>query len=182
MATRKSKQPLTRCSGTMNESQYLAWIRSALRSKWLRWQPRNDCLKAARRSYKGPNKRQLWEYQCALCTEWFISKEMEVDHYPHDAGTILSVADIGPFTGRLFCETDNLRAVCKTCHKIHTYAQAEGITFEESRAAKLVIEITKQPVKKVLEFLAQHGYNSAPDVSNATKRKELVTKILKGNT
>lgn len=182
MATRKSKQPLTHCGGTMNESQYLAWIRSALRSKWLRWQPRNDCLAASRRTYKGPNKRQKWEYQCSLCKEWYISKAMEVDHYPHDAGTILTVEDIGPFAGRLFCEIDNLRAVCKPCHKIHTYAQSEGLTFEEARAAKQVIEITKKPVKQVLAFLASHGYTTASDVSNATKRKELVTKILKGNT
>lgn len=175
--TRK-EAPKTRCGGTMTEAQYLAWIRSALRSKWLRWQPRNDCLKAARRAYKGPNRLQKWEYQCAICTEWFVAKMMEVDHYPHDAGSILSVEDIGPFVGRLYCEVDNLRAVCKPCHKIHTYAQAEGITFEEARAAKQVLEITKKPVKQVLAFLMQHGYTGA-SVSNATKRKELVTQILK---
>jgi hypothetical protein len=106
---------------------------------------------------------------------------MEVDHYPHDAGSILSVEDIGPFVGRLYCEVDNLRAVCKTCHKIHTYSQSEGMTFEEARAAKQVLEITKKPVKQVLAFLMQYGYTGA-SVSNATKRKELVTTILKGES
>lgn len=174
----KNTAAKTRCGGTMTEAQYLAWVRSSLRSRWLRWQPRNDCLVAARRPYKGSRKQQKWEYQCSICKQWFVMKEMEVDHYPHDAGSILSVEDIGPFVGRLYCETDNLRAVCKPCHKIHTYAQAEGITFAEAKFAKKVLDVTKQPVKKVLEFLAQYGYNGA-SVSNATKRKELVTKILK---
>ena len=116
--------------------------------------------------------------QCAICDNWFKQKEIEVDHFPHDAGSILSVNDIGPFVDRLYCETDNLRVVCKPCHKIHTYAQAEGITFAEAKFAKKVLDVTKQPVKKVLAFLMQYGYTGS-SVSNATKRKELVTKILK---
>lgn len=175
------KEVKARCSGTMTEAQYLAWIRSALRSKWLRWPPRAQAIEAARRPYEGPNKLQKYEVQCAICKEWFKQKEIEVDHWPHDAGSILTVEDIGPFVGRLYCETDNLRAVCKPCHSIHTYAQKEGITFEEARAAKKVLEITKLPTKQVLVFLAEHGYTGA-SVSNATKRKELVTKILKGDT
>lgn len=174
----KSTESKSRCNGTMTESQYLSWVRSSLRSRWLRWPPRAKCIEMARRPYKGPNKLQKYEVQCAICKGWFKQKEIEVDHWPHDAGSILSVDDIGPFVGRLYCETDNLRAVCKPCHKIHTYSQSEGITFEEARFAKQVLEITKQPVKKVLEFLMQHGYTGG-SVSNATKRKELVTTILK---
>lgn len=177
MATRKKTGELTRCSGTMTEAQYLAWIRSALRSKWLRWQPRNDCLKAARRAYKGPNKLQKWEYQCAICKQWFLAKEMEVDHYPEDAGSIRSVEDIGPFVGRLYCEISNLRALCKPDHKVYTLSQSKGISFEEALLEKKVNEKMKD--KNLLAFLAEHGYTGA-SVSNATKRKQLVTTIFKG--
>jgi hypothetical protein len=164
----------------MTEAAFLAWVRSALRSKSLRWPPRNEALELARRAYKGSNKLQKWEYHCAICKEWYKAKEVCVDHYPKPAGSILSVADIGEFVNNLYCEVDNLRVLCVPCHAVHTLAEKEGITFEEAQAAKKVNEIMKQPVKKVLAFLAENGYTNPSDVSNATKRKELVTTILKG--
>ena len=176
MATRKPKGLLTRCSNTMTESQYLAWIRSALRSKWLRWQPRNDCLKAARRVYKGPSKLQKWEYQCAICTKWHVAKSMEMDHYPHDAGSILSVDDIGQFCNNLYCETSNLRALCKPCHKIYTLSQSKGISMEEAELEKKVNEKMKDT--NLLAYLASYGYTGS-SVSNAVKRKALVSKLMK---
>lgn len=179
MATRKPKGVLTRNGGTMTEAQYLAWVRSALRSKWLRWPPRAAAIVAARRMYRGPNKLQKYEVQCAICTKWFKQKEIEVDHYPHDAGSILSVDDIGQFVNRLYCETDNLRVLCKPCHKCYTLSQSKGISMEEAALEKRVTEKMKD--KKLLAFLASYGYTGA-SVSNATKRKALVTIILKGET
>jgi len=179
MASRKPKAELTRCSGTMTEAAYLAWIRSALRSKSLRWPPRNEALQRARTPYKGPNKLQKWEFECAICKEKFKAKEVCVDHYPKPAGSILSVADIGEFANNLYCEVDNLRVLCVPCHKVHTLAEEQGISFDEAQKVKEALEIMKLPTKKQLEFLAEHGYTGS-SVSNATKRKELVTKIVKG--
>jgi hypothetical protein len=172
----KTKGELTRCGGTMTEAQWLAWVRSALRSKWLRWPPRAEALKAARRSYRGPKTQQKWEYKCAMCTEWFMQKEVEVDHYPEDAGSILSSDDIGPFVNRLYCETDNLRILCKPCHKVYTLASSKGISLDEARLEKSVTEKMKD--ENILDYLASYGYTGA-SVSNATKRKALVTSILR---
>lgn len=174
MAT-KPKSPLTRCGGTMTESQYLAWIRSALRSKWLRWEPRSAAIKAARRAYLGPNKMQKWEVACSICKGWFLSKLIEVDHYPHDAGSILCIEDIGPFVNRLYCETSNLRVLCKPCHKTYTLSQSKGISMVEAAIEKRVNEKMKD--ENLLAYLAEHGYNGA-SVSNAAKRKLLVTRLL----
>jgi hypothetical protein len=161
----------------MTESQYLAWVRSALRSKWLRWPCRGEAIQAARRPYKGPNKLQKYEVMCAICKEWFKQKEIEVDHFPHDAGSILSTDDIGPFVGRLFCEVTNLRVLCKPCHKCYTLSQSKGISFEEAKLEKQVTEILKNKSKS-LALLAKNGYTGV-SVSNATKRKALLTKLLK---
>lgn len=174
---RAVKAEKTRCSGTMTEAQYLAWIRSALRSKWLRWQPRNDAIKAARRPYNGPRAMQKWECQCSICKEWFVQKLVEVDHFPHDAGSILDVNDIGPFVNRLYCETDNLRVLCKPCHKVYTLSQSKGISMEEARLEKRVTETLKR--EDLLDYLASFGYSGA-SVSNLSKRKALVTSILQG--
>lgn len=168
----------TRCSGTMTESAYLAWIRSALRSKSLRWPPRSEALVAARRPYKGENKRQQWEYICTICKNAFNAKQVVVDHYPKAAGSILSVEDIGPFAENLFCEVDNLRCLCVECHDIHTLAEKQSITFEQAKVEKDILAICKKPVKEVLAFLEKYGYTGAL-VSNGEKRKALVDKILK---
>lgn len=162
----------------MTEAQWLAWIRSALRSKWLRWKPRSECLNAARRPYKGPKKQQKFEYQCAICLAWFVAKQVECDHYPHDAGSILSVEDIGKFCNNLYCETDNLRCLCKACHKAYTLSQSANISLEEAFLQKRVNEFMKQPKEIILAYLKENGY-SGVDTSNAKKRKELVTKLLK---
>jgi hypothetical protein len=179
MASKKA--PLTRCNGTMTESQYLSWIRSALRSKSLRWPPRAECLKLARRAYKGTNKAQKWEYLCSLCQQWQLGKNCQVDHFPIDAGSILSVDDIGEFCNNLYCEVSNLRCLCKSCHATYTLSCRAGVSMEDAAVMKQVNELMKQPTDKVLAFLSTHGYNGA-SVSNAAKRKALVEQILKETT
>lgn len=167
-----------RCSGTMTEAQYLAWIRSALRSKSLRWPPRAEALKLARRAYKGSNKLQKWEFQCAMCSEWFKGKDVVVDHYPVAAGSILRWEDIGAFANNLYCETDNLRVLDKACHDAHTHAEKMGVSIEDAKAAKQAIEFCKQNSKEVIKFLQDLGYTTS-QVSNAAKRKALVEKHFK---
>ncbi len=138
----------------MTESAYLAWIRSALRSKSLRWLPRSKAIEAARRPYKGSNKLQKWEVQCALCTEWYKLKDICVDHYPVEAGSIKSIDDVGQFCNNLFCEVDNLRCLCSPCHDIHTYATKHCMTFEEASLEKYVIDLLKTESKEdVINFI-----------------------------
>lgn len=163
----------------MTESGYLAWIRSALRSKSLRWPPRAKALELARRPYKGPNKQQKWEYQCAICGEWYKLKDCVVDHYPIAAGSILSVEDIGPFANNLYCEVDNLRVLDKVCHDIHTLADKNGITFEDAKILKEAIRIEKEESKEdVLYFCVAFGYN-VESLGNSEKRREAVLNILR---
>lgn len=174
---KKKDEPLVRCGGTMTESAYLAWIRSALRSKSLRWPPRASALELARRAYKGPRKQQKWEYQCAICKKWYTAKEVVVDHFPVAAGSILSVEDIGPFANNLYCEVDNLRVLDKVCHDIHTLAEKNGISFEDARLLKQVLETMKLPTKEILAICKEHGYNTSK-LTNAAKRKAAITEII----
>ncbi len=57
----------TRNAGTMTESAFWSFIRSALRQKSRWWKPITQCKQKSRRTYKGPNKRQKFEYQCNEC-------------------------------------------------------------------------------------------------------------------
>ena len=165
----------------MTESAYLAWIRSALRSKSLRWPPRAEAFKLARRAYKGPNKQQKWEYQCAICGEWFKMKDCVADHFPVAAGSILTVDDIGPFANNLYCEVENLRILDKVCHDIHTVADKQGISFEEARVEKEKISLLKPANKSIMQaLLDEHEYVC----KNPAQRRKALDEIFakKGST
>lgn len=174
-STKQSEKPYA--NGTLTESGYLSWIRSALRSRWLRWPPRAAALDAAKEPYVGDNARRKHSYRCKLCNGLFALKDCEVDHYPHDAGAIRSLDDIGPFVGRLFCETDNLRVLCKNCHAIYTYSQRQGISWELAMAEKKAIQFVKDNTKEeVLAYLHTRGYNVG-SLTNADKRRQALVEV-----
>lgn len=114
--------PKTRAGGTMTESAFFSFLRSALRQKSRRWAPIYMCLQDARRPSKSPNKRLRWEYQCALCEEWKAQKDVSVDHVIA-CGSLRSFDDLPGFASRLFVEKEGLRVLCNPCH--------QGVTNKE---------------------------------------------------
>ena len=117
--TRKGAAPKTRNSGTLTESAFWSFIRSALRQKSRWWKPVSECKQKAKRAYKGSNKRQKFEYQCNHCKNWYAEKNINVDHII-PAGTLTCANDLPEFVERLFCEVDNMQCLCTECHNIKT--------------------------------------------------------------
>jgi 5-methylcytosine-specific restriction endonuclease McrA len=115
----------TRNAGSMTESAFWSFIRSALRQKSRWWKPITQCKMKARRAYKGPNKRQKFEYQCKECNNWFPDKKINVDHIV-PAGTLRCANDLPGFVDRLFCEIDNLQVLCQVCHDKKTKLEKDG--------------------------------------------------------
>ena len=118
-AVKRVKAVKTRNSGTMTESAFWSFIRSALRQKSRWWKPISECKLKAKRKYKGPNKRQKFEYQCKKCKQWFAEKNINVDHIK-PAGSLNCAEDLPGFINRLFCEIDNLQVLCEPCHNVKT--------------------------------------------------------------
>lgn len=116
---RKGAAPKTRNSGTMTESAFWSFIRSALRQKSRWWKPVSECKQKSKRPYNGPNKRQKFEYQCNHCKKWYAEKNINVDHVI-PAGTLTCANDLPGFVERLFVEVDNLQCLCTECHNIKT--------------------------------------------------------------
>lgn len=123
--TRVSKVPKTRNAGTMTESAFWSWIRSSLRNRSLYWKPITQCKQNARRPYKGPLKRQKFEYQCSNCKDWFPEKQIDVDH-TIPVGSLTCASDLPEFVERLFCEIDNLACLCKNCHSEKTKLEMQN--------------------------------------------------------
>ena len=119
-----SRVPKTRNNGTMTESAFWTFIRSALRNKSRYWKPITQAKMNARRPYSGPNKRQKFEYQCNTCKKWYAEKLINVDHII-PAGTLKSAQDLSGFIERLFCEIDNLQVLCEKCHDLKTKSERE---------------------------------------------------------
>jgi 5-methylcytosine-specific restriction endonuclease McrA len=112
---KRSRVAKTRNSGTMTESAFWSFIRSALRNKSRWWKPITECKQKARRPYTGSNKRQKFEYQCNQCKGWYPEKQINVDHII-PAGTLTCSSDLAGFIERLFCEQENLQVLCEKCH------------------------------------------------------------------
>ena len=121
----KSKTPKTRNAGTMTESAFWSFIRSALRQKSRWWKPISQAKLKAKRKYKGPNKRQKFEYQCNICKSWYPDKKINIDHIV-PAGTLRCANDLPGFVERLFCEQENLQCICTTCHDKKTKLDKNG--------------------------------------------------------
>jgi 5-methylcytosine-specific restriction endonuclease McrA len=118
-AAKKPKTQKPRNAGTMTESAFWGFIRSGLRQKSRWWKPITQCKLNAKRPYKGPLKRQKFEYQCNSCKKWFAEKNINVDHII-PAGALSCANDLPGFVERLFCEVDGLQVLCSGCHNIKT--------------------------------------------------------------
>lgn len=117
----------TRNNGTLTESAFWSFIRSALRQKSRFWKPMTQCRNNSKRPYKGTNKRLKWEYQCSKCKKWFPAKEIDVDHII-PAGSLKSAKDLPAFVEKLFIEVDGLQLLCKKkCHAEKTIKDRELI-------------------------------------------------------
>lgn len=115
----------TRNAATMTEAAFWGMIRAALRQKSRWWKPIAQAKAEAKRKYKGPNKRQQWEYQCNECKNWFPDKQVNVDHIL-PAGSLNCAQDLPGFVERLFCEVDGLQCLCTKCHDKKTKSEKDA--------------------------------------------------------
>ena len=121
----------TRNAGTMSESAFWAFIRSALRQKSRWWKPITECKQNAKRLYKGSNKRQKFEYQCNKCKKWFPDKQINIDHIL-PAGELNKADDLPGFVERLFVEESGLQCLCQNCHNEKTKQEKEQLKIKRN--------------------------------------------------
>ena len=118
-------------AGTMSESAFWGFIRSALRQKSRWWKPITQCKQNAKRPYKGVNKRQKFEYQCNKCKKWFPDKQINIDHIL-PAGELNKADDLPGFVERLFVEESGLQCLCQNCHNIKTNEEKQQLKIKRN--------------------------------------------------
>lgn len=176
----ESKKPAKKKSVPFDEKRFFTWLRSALRSASRRYPPIYEALAAAKRPYTGNNPRQKVCYECAACGTLASTKEVAVDHRV-DCGKLTSWDDVQGFMERLFCGKEGLDVLCHECHDRKTYMTKHNVSMEEATLMKAVLLLLKGSKKDILALALKNGYNEQ-DVSNDTKRREVVYNILKEHT
>ena len=127
----KNRVERTRAGGEWSEARFWQFVRSGLRLLSRRWPPRKQALLAARRPYTGTNPRAKWEHLCSLCGNWFMAKEVQVDHI-EPCGQLKSFDDIGEFVRKLLVEKDGLRILCLKCHELRKNESAAASPRSEA--------------------------------------------------
>lgn len=109
---------------------------------------------------------------CALSGEFEIKSKLEVDHIKGNQ-SLQDWDDLTPFVKHLCANKDNLQLVTKSAHKIKSYADRLGISYEEAQVIKEAIQICKGDDKK---WLYDRGLTPG---SNAKIRRTQVEERLK---
>ena len=118
--------PKTRCSGKWSEARYKSFIKGALRQATMKWAPIQECLANAR------TRRGF--YRCNVCKQEVPAtvkvgrkrvKNILVDHINPIISPEQGWISWDDTIERMFCELDNLQAICKPCHDIKCQEEKE---------------------------------------------------------
>ena len=141
------------------ESAYMSWLRGGIRRYlWSKNPVKLEFIKQNRVKIPNPNPRgkvkEVWGGVCALTGNIFPIGDMEVDHKEGNH-SLKTLDDLVPFIkGIVMITLDDLQLVSKEAHKIKSYAEKQGISFEEAKIEKEVIELIKQ--KKDKSYLQEY--------------------------
>ena len=157
------------------ESAFMSWIRGGIRrSLWNRHPVKLEFIKQNRVKIPNPNPKgkvdKVWGGVCALTGETHVIANLEVDHQKGNH-SLQTLKDVEQFiSGIVNITLEDLQFVSKEAHKIKSYAEKQGISFEEAKIEKEVIEIIKQ--KKDKEYCIEH--NLVVESTQALRRKAIV--------
>ena len=157
------------------ESAYMSWLRGGIRRYlWSKNPVKLEFIKQNRVKIPNPNPKgkvkEVWGGVCALTGNIFPIGDMEVDHKEGNH-SLKTLDDLVPFVkGIVMITLDDLQLVSKEAHKIKSYAEKQGISFEEAKIEKEVIEVIKQKKDKV--YCIEH--NLVVESTQALRRKTIV--------
>lgn len=156
---------------------FFAYLRGGIRQIWSRYPAKLQWKKSVMQDppagYLGRAKKMG---RCHYCKVLFAASSLEVDHV-EQAGSCNSWDTANEFIHNLLDCNGNWVLACKPCHKIKSYAERQGILFEDAIIQKRVIDVMKD-TEAVLALCKKYGHN-VKTLTNATKRKAALEAIFK---
>jgi 5-methylcytosine-specific restriction endonuclease McrA len=73
------------------------------------------------------------EYLCSVCGEWYMGKDIQVDHKDPVVDPAIGFVNWDTFISRLFCDVNNLAVICKNDHKAKTDSEKAAAVERRKR-------------------------------------------------
>ena len=158
-----------------NKTAFYTWLRGCLRNAVWNKSPikiifKNDGCSPPPDGYEGRAKSGAY---CALSGEWEGKSKLEVDHIEGNV-SLLEEEDIIKFIKHLIPPPNSLQLVTKEAHKVKSYSEKQGISYEQAAAEKEAILIIKE--KGDIEWLVSKGLS--PSKNQKDRRKQIVGYLL----
>ncbi len=177
LATSKVLEPWEQCPDVWpTKAKFFQWMRGQMRRAWSRHPVKvsymhNHRIRVPLGRVTANNPEGLvWGCECEHCHELKKQSECEVDHIDA-AGSFKGWEDFEPWMHKLMhINWNSIRVVCKDCHRIISYAERMGYTFEEAKLEKEAIAFSKLSVPTQKGLLCQAGFENE-DIANAKKRR-----------
>lgn len=169
-----------------SKSEYFTWVRGVFRKAWTTYPVKNNWKSSMlrpitdedRKKYKWLSKRVKKVGECIYCHELFAASKLQVDHKIL-IGSCRTFEEANNFAWHCIGEnTENMGLTCLPCHKIKSYAESHGMTFEEAATEKYAIKMCKKSAKLQIAELTKRGFTKS-DINNAGKRRQCYKKLYK---
>jgi len=171
----KGMEPWEQCPDVWpTKAKFFQWMRGQMRRAWSRHPVKVSYMHNHRervplgsKTAKNPTGL-VWGCRCEHCNEMKRQPECEVDHI-EAAGSFKGWDDFEAWMHKLMhINWDSIRVVCKDCHRIISYAERTGMTFEEAKLEKEVITFTKISAAEQNHLLYTYGITG---MTNAKQRR-----------
>ncbi len=166
------------------QSAFMSFIRGGIRrGLWEKHPVKLEFIKENR--FKAPLGKKttrnpdgmVWACKCSLTGEVHRQTDCQVDHIQGNH-SLKSEDDLKEFImSMVYVTKQDLQMVSKEAHKIKSYSEKQGITFEEARAEKKSIQIIKDKQDKV--FLEGKGIK--PASNQAGRRQQIVDYLMRSD-
>ncbi len=157
------------------KAAFFAWLRGGLRrAVWEKYPPKikfkNDACTPPPPTYTGKAKSGT---NCALTGDWIAKSYLEVDHIEGHV-SLKEWNDLTPFIQHLCTSSDNMQLVGKEAHKVKSYSERKGVSFDDALLEKKVIQIIKNKQDK--QFFLDRELEVP---KNAKERRDAILTLLK---
>ena len=162
------------------EAEYFQWLRGQMRKAWSRHPIKIEFMKANR--VKAPigkqidkltgKPKEIWAQTCVQCEQQHPQSNTEVDHIVR-AGSFRNWEECEAWLMALMqINFAELQILCKPCHKIKSYAETHGLSFDDAAAQKAGIAWLKNntPIQQK-EYLCSVGYTGCPELNSLKSRR-----------
>lgn len=170
--------------GHLKENELVRIVRKAIDSAWMTAAHKLVFLEDKVIPDMNPETRTKWLIECNNCGNMFKLTDVNVDHVIGEFPCTNREEFMSYLLSRLDVNFGDLQILCADipkknhtgCHQIKTLSERLGITFEEAKIEKVVIEVCKMKAGEIDAWLAERGVKTA---KNPQARRDAVREVLK---